>query len=468
MEKLHQIDLLLIVAYFGYLIWIALKFATRRSTSAEDYLLAGRSLGLSTFVATMVTTWYGGILGVGEFSYLYGVSNWLVFGIPYYLYALIFALFLARRARRISLYTIPDKLFKEYGQAAGLIGAVLVFITTVPAGYVLMLGVLLQILFGWPLKVSILIGAFFSVFYVLFGGFRSVVKTDFTQFGLMFGGFILILVIAVTKFGGWGFLHANLPATHFVWHGGNTPSYIFVWYFLAMSTLVEPSFYQRCYSAKTENIARYGIFIAIGCWIFFDFMSTSTGLYARAVLPDLDNAVQAYPMLALEVLPPVIKGIFFLALLATIMSTIDSYSFISAMTIGRDVIWRIQGAADESRLNFYTQIGLIATAILTIVMALWFESVIDVWHDIGSVGTPALLIPLASSFSTRWKFRPRLAWMAMLGAGVISLLFLLPSYFPVNAPTGAYLFGIEPIFPGLMVSIAFYCFDHLTRWRRPG
>lgn len=464
MNQLSSIDILLLVAYAAYLIFVAIKYYSRRQLdSAEDFLLAGRTLTLPAFIATMVTTWYGGILGVGEFSYLYGISNWLVFGVPYYLFALIFAIFIAKKARQVQLYTIPDKLTAEYGKPTGTLGALFVFIMTVPAGYVLMLGILLQILFGWSLNACVILGAFFSLFYVLAGGFRTVIKTDMVQFGLMFGGFFLILSIVFFEYGGLSFLRANIPADHFVWHGGNPTQYILVWYFLAMATLVEPAFYQRCYAAKTEDVARKGIFGAVAFWIFFDFLTTFTGLYARALLPDLENAVQAYPMLALEVLPPFLKGLFFLAMFATIMSTIDSYSFLAAMTIGRDFIWQLRGESTEENLSIYTRWGLLVTAILTIAMALWFESIIDVWHDVGSVGTPALLIPLASSFSVRWRMRPKFAFGSMSIAGLLSFLWVLNSYFPLQGQETTHFMNIEPIFPGLVASVAIFVLDHLTR-----
>ncbi|OQY29175.1 MAG: hypothetical protein B6244_04880 [Candidatus Cloacimonetes bacterium 4572_55] len=467
MKQLGLIDIGLLILYTLYLTYIALRYYFGKERSdTENFLLAGRSLTLPAFVATTVTTWYGGILGVGEFSYLYGISNWLVFGIPYYLFALIFALFLAKKARRARLYTIPDKLEIEYGRRAGLVGAIYIFLTTVPAGYVLMLGILLEILFGWSLTVSVLIGAFFSLFYVLSGGFRSVVRTDMAQFGLMFGGFALILGIVSFKYGGFSFLNERLPSDHFVWHGGNSTQYIIVWYFLAMSTLVDPTFYQRCYAAASEKIAQRGIFISIGCWILFDFFSTSVGLYSRALLPELANPAQAFPALALEILPPVAKGLFFLALLATIMSTIDSSSFLAAMTIGRDVIWRIRGEKDEKNVPIYTKFGLILTAILTVVMALWFESIIDFWHHIGSVVTPALLIPLAAGFSDDFKMRPKFALASMIASGLISFFWLTTSYLPIPGQTGEYLWSMEPVFPGLILSSALFMIDRFYYQRQ--
>ena len=98
MFSTSPIDWGLIVAYFVFLAAVWLRLLGRRS-STVDYLVAGRRVTLPAFVATLVATWYGGILGVGEYSYRYGVSNWLVFGVPYYVGALLFAWLFARRAR---------------------------------------------------------------------------------------------------------------------------------------------------------------------------------------------------------------------------------------------------------------------------------------------------------------------------------------------------------------------------------
>jgi len=44
-----------------------------------------------------------------------------------------------------------------------------------------------------------------------------------------------------------------LPASHFTWHGGNPPQAILVWYFIALSTLVDPGFWQRAYAARDRG-----------------------------------------------------------------------------------------------------------------------------------------------------------------------------------------------------------------------
>ena len=103
-------------------------------------------------------------------------------------------------------------------------------------------------------------------------------------------------------------LRDNLRAGHMQWDGGLGWQAIAVWYVIALSTLVEPAFYQRCFPAESERTAKNGIFWAIGFWVVFDFLMTTAGLYARALLPDLANPVQAFPALAAHVLPSFWQG----------------------------------------------------------------------------------------------------------------------------------------------------------------
>ena len=70
-------------------------------------------------------------------------------------------------------------------------------------------------------------------------------------------------------------------------------------------------------------------------------MTVTAGLYAY-IYTVPENPLMAYPLLGLEVLPPGFLGYFLVSLFAIIMSTIDSMSFVNAITIGRDIIWRLR------------------------------------------------------------------------------------------------------------------------------
>ncbi len=448
---LSTIDIILIAGYFAGVLLIGF-LSSRKNSDSADFLLAGRSLTLPIFVMTLVSTWYGGILGVGEFSYLYGISNWVVQGVPYYFFAIVFALFLAKRIRSSNLLTIPDKLHQAYDLKTAVLGSFLTFILMTPAPYILMLAVLLQLVTGWSYVLCLLIGTVATTAYLFYGGFRSDVNTDVFEFILMFIGFGIILPFAYSTFGGFEFIQQHVPPLHLTWNGGNSTQFVLVWFFIALWTLVDPAFHQRCYAAKSGSVARNGILVSIIFWFIFDAMTATAGLYARAALPALQQPVMAYPLLAELTLPPVAKGLFYIGMLATIMSTLNSLAFISATTIGRDIIWRVRREPDETNVARYTRYGLMFTAVLSIALALLIPSVIKLWYAIGTVIIPGLLIPLVTSYFDRWRIHARYAFGAMLFGWLTSLGWLISGWSNGLVDT-SYALGIEPMYPGLLVSV---------------
>ncbi len=461
------VDWLILAAYVVALVVVG--FWKRPQQNAGEYLIANRSLGLPVFVATLVATWYGGILGAGEYAYDSGIVAWTTNGLPYYVFATLFALFLARRVQSgaFSVYTIPDKLAAAYDRRTALAGAALTYLYAVPATYVLMVGTILRLLFGWPLIVAMLVGIAFSVVYVYKGGFLSDVRVNTLQFLLMFAGFIAIVALCLHRFGGYRFLAepGRLPATHLQLLGGNDIWYAVVWFFIALTTLVDPGFHQRCYAARTPRVAAIGILCAVLCWAAFDLLSTTAGLFSRALLPNLGtaNATLAYPALAERVLPAGLKGLFYVGMLAPMMASTVSYTFISALTIGRDFIWRLKsGEADAGagaeHVPRYTRWGLLATSATAIVIALAIPSVVKQWYFFGSILVPGVLIPLVGAYlpDTRYRARPSFAfWSMVLGAGT-SFACLLWGWTHGGFDNPSFPLGWQPMFPGLGVAALVY------------
>ncbi|HWR84270.1 MAG TPA: sodium:solute symporter family protein [Candidatus Deferrimicrobium sp.] len=449
---MHWVDYGLIALYAIAILFLGLRGRLKGRSSASELIIGGRLLTLPAFVASLVSTWYGGILGVGEYSYRHGLSNWLVFGVPYYLAAFGFALFLAKRAREAEVLTIPDRLAQAYDKRTALAGSVIIYLMTVPAAYILMLGVLCEYLFGWPFWAAILIGTILSTVYVYAGGFRSLVRIDLIQFAFMFLGFILLVIILYSRYGGLEYLRLSLPSTHFTWHGGKSGWYVATWYFIALATFVEPAFHQRCYAARNASVARNGILISIVCWALFDFLTTTSGLYARAILPTLSDPVASYPALARQVLPVGVAGLFALAMLSTVTSTIDSYLLISASTFGNDIVGRLF-PSNEERVIRWTRVGVVTSVLLAVGLGLFFRSVIEIWQVFGSIGTPALLIPVVSAFVGRRRLPPPYALLSILSSGGLSLVWFVSQYLTSG---GDYWLGIQPIFPGLICSILLF------------
>ncbi|MCU0291680.1 MAG: hypothetical protein MUF10_06760 [Thermoanaerobaculaceae bacterium] len=426
---------------------VALVALAWRSRTREqlEYLAAGRRLTLLPFVATLVSTWYGGVLGVGEYSFRYGISNWLVFGLPYYVAALLFAFVLASRARRSAALSIPEQLRSAYGPAAARIGAGLVLLLAIPAAYALMLGDLVRIYLDMPLGWAIACGLVFTMACAAAGGFRTVIASNTLQFALMYLAFMVLLPVALVRVGGFGALWEGVPATHRLWDGGLGVQAVLVWYFIALQTLVEPTFYQRCYAAQTPATARRGVLVSVGLWVVFDFLTTFSGMAARVLLPASTDPVLAYPALGRLILPPLANALFAVGLFATVMSTLHSYLFLAAATIGHDLAPELARRVDERR---WILAGLVLTGGAAAALALALRSVVAIWHDVGSIVTAALLLPVATAQAPpRWRFGGRGAAVALVLAGLTATAWIA-----MRRPDGSYLLGLEPIFPALALS----------------
>ncbi|MBO8132116.1 MAG: sodium:solute symporter family protein [Candidatus Marinimicrobia bacterium] len=453
MEKIELSiwDFSVIVLYFVILGYIGIKSGKKTRNDAEDYLLASRKLTLPAFVATLVSTWYGGILGIGEFIYNYGILNWFAMGLPYYIFAIIFAFFLAGRIRNKNQFTIPDLLYNEYGKVPGLIGSVLVFILVTPAPYYLMIGYILSVILGLPFWISFFIGAIASTFYLFRGGFKSVVSTDILQFILMFLGFLILFSICVIKLGGFEYLKGNLPDTHLEPLGGQRFSFLVVWFFIAMWTIVDPAFYQRCYSAINQKTAKNGMLVSVLFWMIFDFLTLSVGLYARANLEGI-NPTLSFIILSDKLLPPFLKGLFFVAIFATIMSTMDSLSFLSSMTFARDIIWRNSKNSDESKVNNYTRFGIILTIGLSTVLVMFFPSVVSIWYVVGSIVIPSLLVSVLDAIFDRKLLNTKTSGLILVIPFIANLFWIVYGYANASNGSPSYLFGVEPFFVGIVLA----------------
>ena len=394
---LKQIDYfvlsLILLGTFSVVIWGHFyKSQKKNDKNFIDYMLMGRKLTLPMFVATLVATWYGGIFGVSEIAFESGLYNFLIQGIFWYLTYLIFAFFLVKPMRRYNAITLPELAGQMFGPKSKIIAAFFNFFNVVPITYTISLGLLVKLMTGLDLFESCLLGVLFACAYSVIGGFRAVVLSDVLQFFVMCSAVFLVLVYSLFEFG-FSFLTENLPSSHFHLTGKNSLLTTFSWGFIALSTLVDPNFYQRCFAAKDTKTAQNGIFIATGIWCLFYLCTTFGAMYAAAVIPQA-KATEAYLIYSLQLLPVGLRGFFLAGVIATILSTIDSYLFIAANTLTYDL------APKKWKENlFISKLGVLTTGFLSVVMALVFSgSIKDVWKTLGSYSAGYMLLPMTIGY----------------------------------------------------------------------
>ena len=386
--------LVLMVTFFAVIYGHKLKNQERNEEAhILELLLMGRRLTLPLFIGTLVATWYGGIFGVTQIAFEKGLYNFLTQGVFWYIAYLIFAFFIVDRIASYKAITLPDLVGKLFGPKSSKLSALFNFFNVLPIAYVISLGLFLKALFGGSMILMMGLGILVVILYSLWGGLRAVVFSDLVQFFVMCLSVALILFFSIGNYGGLDFLLKNLPSDHFSLTGGESFGVTLVWGFIALSTLVDPNFYQRCFAAASPKVAKKGILVSTCVWVLFDLCTTFGAMYARAVMPEADSG-QAYIFYALQVLPDGLKGFILAGILATILSTIDSYLFLAGTTVSFDLL---PERFRKRKLAHY--FGVIGVGVLSLILAEFFKGNIKaVWKTLGSYSAACMLFPVLFAY----------------------------------------------------------------------
>jgi solute:Na+ symporter, SSS family len=408
---------------------LALGFSAKlRNNTILQFLAAGRTLSLPAFVATLVTVWYGGILGVAESVTYFGIGTWLLLGVPYYIFALVYAIWFAKRVRGGEQLSIPERLASRWGNKVGLVGACIMFFLAVPAAHVLMLGSLIQSFTGWELLWSVTLATVVGILFLYKGGLLADVRVGMLAFVMMYVGFIVIDVYC---------LATHPPATvipilqekgMLQFTGGGGWIVVFTFFVLGSWTLVDPAFHQRVASSNSPETGRKGVLVSIGFWMLFDLLSITAALYAVALAnPMPADGKLLYPLFGSQILPPGLKALFFCGMLGTILSAMVGYTLVSGTTIGREIVARLKPGLSEAQVTLCSRVGIAIACAVAILLAINIKSVVDLWYSWSGCVIGAMLIPVCIAYLREKAFKVSSAAIgASMGiAFIASFLWLI-------------------------------------------
>ena len=395
-----MIPQLLVIIFFIILLFVGFK--AKSNNNLKDFAYSGRKVTAPALIATLVTTWYGGINEIGVEVIYNGIVTWVYFGLFYYIAALLYAYVIAPKIINKNFRSIPVTIFHAYGKIPALISLFTLLLYLIPAAYILILGQILSERFSVELIYSIFIGAIFSTAYTLKGGFSSILKTDKIQFIFMFLGFLLLFssLLVSENFGikTLTSLYNRVPDLFAI--PGNAPwSYIIMFSFLSLLTFLDPSFHQRTFSGKDIKTVQRSISIAVLFWFIFDLMTITSALFyiEIAFINGFNIYETSSPYVDLAKIVfinnPFFMGIFFISILSVVMSTIDSYTFLSSITLKYDL---------NTIFNKKTNIQNIKTTIIYVLiislfLSLVFDRALSYWYYFGSYVLVTTFFPLIST-----------------------------------------------------------------------
>jgi SSS family transporter len=388
-------DYAVMVVYMLAVVVIGWHFS-KNENDTGDYLLGGRRIPWWAIAISMFASLFSALsfLGVPSEGFGHGGRMFLAtFIAPFAIYAGV-RLFM-RFYYVLGSFTPYEYLEKRFSPGVRLTGSLL-FMFQRGCYLAIILyasSVAFKSVCGWAPWVTILVIGALGIFYTVLGGIKAVVWTDVLQFGVfMFGLVFVVFRLGALTPGGltggleYAFEHGRGFRFDASFLTFNPYERITLWLLLFSSFGTWLFTYsadqlnvQRILATKTYGEAKKAAYLSwavglpVGALLFligillYSFYATSD---ATAAMRDIKSD-QAFPSFIREFLPSPLPGIMISALLAAIMSTLDSgmnsLSAIYVKDIYKRFIRREASEQDELRV---AKISTLTVGIFSIVMAI--------------------------------------------------------------------------------------------------
>lgn len=162
-----------------------------------------------------------------------------------------------------------------------------------------------------------------------------------------------------------------------------------------------------------------------------DLIILLSGFAALRLFPDLIDPDTALIMLG-TLLPSVARGLFFVGLLAVIMSTVHSFLQSGTSSLAYDVIRHIRPATSDGQLLALSRLFVILLGILSLSVALWFQSIVPALLFTLTMWTAGILVPTLATLTGR-KLRRDTALCSLLAGTLSSLLWKIVQPLEIDA-----------------------------------
>ena len=467
------IDWLIVALYLVLSLALGLYVSRRGSKNMVEFFVSGRSLPWWLAGTSMAATTFSidtplYIAGVVGNRGIAGNWEWWSFGVAHLILIYVFA----RLWRRSEIVTDAELTELRYGgRMAAVLRGVKAFLFAVPIncigiGYAMLAMVKvvdalqlwqsLGITPGENLKIWSVIGISLLVLvYAGFSGLWGVVATDFLQFFLALIGAFVVAVAAIARLGGmselvrqaqqatqvdvlsfipltltgdggWGFTWsdaAGISLSTFAAYG------LVQWWAFRRSD-GGGEFIQRLAAAQDEAEAQKSAWFFN--WLHYVVRTWPwivVALAAIALYPDLEDRELGYPLLMLDLLPPVVLGIVVASLLAAFMSTVSTLINWGASYLTHDLYGRfMRPTATQAELVLMGRVTSVIVTVLGAAAAFFAQDVTTVFRLVIAIGTGPGLVLILRWFW--WRINAAAELAAMLSGFIVGLITSLPPLTP--------------------------------------
>jgi SSS family solute:Na+ symporter len=425
MEFSNQPILIWFVVGYGVFMLLLGMYYSKKISSSEDFILAGKSLGPVVLMGTLLATWVGsGSVTGGQNSLAYSFGIWpaLMSTLPS-LIGIATIFLISSKIKHYGKYTVAEILEVKYGKVASLLAAliiILAFVGIVSYQYQ-GLAYILNISLGIPVGTGTIIAAVIIIFLAGIGGLMSVAPTDAFSAFLVIFGLIIALPIALSSGGGWSEITSNVPESHLSATGSLSFLQLMGYYIPTLFLLLgDQNIYQRMSSSMDDKSTKLGTAGWIIGLIIVTPVISILAFISRSMFPDIEPGMALIAITS--VLPVVIGGILIAALTAFIVTTGNSYLLSAATSVVYDFVGKyLKKDIDDHQRLVYTRVLIPILGIIAFMLTMYFPTVLSVqmyaYTVYGAGITPALLAVFLFPKVTK----P--AGLASMASGLVSTLF---------------------------------------------
>jgi Na+/proline symporter/signal transduction histidine kinase len=432
---------------------------TAKIRNIREYAIGNRDFSTITISITIIATWISGSRFLTNISKVY--TEGIFYIIPsimgHIITWLIICYFLApRMGKFLGALSISEAMGNLYDQKVKFISCIIVSFCCIVeiAVQFYIASAILQLLLNFSSFYAILTVAMVVIIYSTIGGIRAVTFTDIVQF-VTFSSIIPIIALVIWQtFADWHIIVQTISQSSvfnfsklFDYNAPNFWQYISVLIYFSFPTL-NPAIFQRILMAKdTKQIASSFSIAFWGClcisimfiWMGIVIIASNQNINHNELLAYIINNSNAYIGF---------KGIVAVGILSMIMSTIDSYINVTAITISYDLPKSL-GKNLTTKYNLpLAYLATIITGLVAFTISLYIQNLLDVFLVVASFYASTIMIPLLLpiiGFHTSSK-------CVIIGmiAGIVTVLiwYLLQ----IN-----YLYAVVP---GILANIIFLIISH--------
>jgi Na+/proline symporter len=450
----------------GIAVYLAVQFVAgmlvaRRIASEADYLVAGRSLGVALASFSIYATWFGAetIVGAAGSIYEHGLSGGSADPFGYAACLVVLGVFIAAPLWRRQYTTLGDLFRERYSVSVERFAVLLMVPTSVlwAAAQIRAFGQVVSASSNVEVEIAIGAGAFLVIVYTMAGGLLADVVTDFIQGVAVMVGLLVLLVVVGNANGGFAAIPALIePERLALFSAGNaTPLEIVEeWAVPICGSLLATEMLARIIGCKSAVTARNATLLGAGIYLVVGLIPVAIGLAGPTLVPGLEEPEQVVATLAQRHLSTFFYILFAGAVISAILSTVNSCLLAAASLVSHNLIVPLKPEMNEKGKVLAARIGVVVFGVVAYALALGADGIYE-------------LVATASAFGSAGIFVVGLFGLFSRVGGAVSAHASLTAGVVVWAAGEYWLAWSTPYVAALAASLAAYLLVALVERRVP-